>query len=61
MKFLKINFHVRLKQFFRLFQLNVSQFGSNSVLYFGLFDGWDPDPAQQPGYIIMSSFLVFYK
>ncbi|XP_037532446.1 uncharacterized protein si:dkey-256h2.1 [Nematolebias whitei] len=42
-------------------QLNVSQFGSNSVLYFGLFDGWDPDPAQQPGYIIMSSFLVFYK
>ncbi|XP_017284069.1 uncharacterized protein si:dkey-256h2.1 isoform X2 [Kryptolebias marmoratus] len=42
-------------------QLNVSGFESNTVIYFGLFNGSDPNPAQEPGYIIMSSFLVFYK
>ncbi|KAL2084443.1 hypothetical protein ACEWY4_019961 [Coilia grayii] len=40
-------------------QLNLT--GSNSILYFGLYDGMDPNPASNPGYIVMSSFLVFYK
>ncbi|KAI9999847.1 hypothetical protein NQD34_011690 [Periophthalmus magnuspinnatus] len=34
---------------------------SNSLLYRGLFEGRDPNPSAQPGYIIMSSFLIFYK
>ncbi|KAF7661228.1 hypothetical protein LDENG_00266700 [Lucifuga dentata] len=42
-------------------QLDMSSFESNTVIYFGLYDGQDPDPAQEPGYIVMSSFLVFYK
>nr|XP_019958974.1 PREDICTED: uncharacterized protein LOC109639771 [Paralichthys olivaceus] len=42
-------------------QLDLSGSESNTVVYFGLFDGQDPHPSQQPGYIIMSSFLVFYK
>ncbi|XP_044064160.1 uncharacterized protein si:dkey-256h2.1 [Siniperca chuatsi] len=42
-------------------QLNMSVLASNTVFYFGLFDGQDPNPSEQPGYIIMSSFLVFYK
>ncbi|XP_070767867.1 uncharacterized protein [Enoplosus armatus] len=42
-------------------QLNMSMFESNTVVYFGLFEGQDPNPSKQPGYIIMSSFLVFYK
>lgn len=44
-----------------LFQLDMSGSESNTVLYFGLFEGKDPNPAKDPGYIIMSSFLVFYK
>ncbi|RXN10609.1 septin-7 isoform X1 [Labeo rohita] len=40
-------------------QLDLS--GTNSVLYFGLFEGRNPDPKTNPGYIIMYSFLVFYK
>uniref|UniRef100_A0A7N6BP32 Peptide-N-glycosidase F N-terminal domain-containing protein n=1 Tax=Anabas testudineus TaxID=64144 RepID=A0A7N6BP32_ANATE len=40
-------------------QLDLSDL--NTVIYFGLFDGKDPNPSQKPGYIIMSSFLVFYK
>uniref|UniRef100_A0A8P4KGC4 Si:dkey-256h2.1 n=1 Tax=Dicentrarchus labrax TaxID=13489 RepID=A0A8P4KGC4_DICLA len=40
-------------------QLNVSE--SNTVLYFSFFEGKDPNPSKDPGYIIMSSFLVFYK
>ncbi|XP_061677016.1 uncharacterized protein si:dkey-256h2.1 [Syngnathoides biaculeatus] len=42
-------------------QLDVSGQASNTVRYLGLFNGKDPDPTQQPGYIVMSSFLVFYK
>ncbi|XP_030605990.1 uncharacterized protein LOC115794558 [Archocentrus centrarchus] len=42
-------------------QLDMSGSESNTVVYFGLFEGRDPNPAQQPGYIIMTSFLVFYK
>uniref|UniRef100_A0A3B4H0H0 Uncharacterized LOC102206249 n=1 Tax=Pundamilia nyererei TaxID=303518 RepID=A0A3B4H0H0_9CICH len=42
-------------------QLNMSRSESNTVVYFGLFNGRDPNPAQQPGYIIMTSSLVFYK
>uniref|UniRef100_A0A8C9V7G5 Si:dkey-256h2.1 n=1 Tax=Scleropages formosus TaxID=113540 RepID=A0A8C9V7G5_SCLFO len=40
-------------------QLNMT--GSNSILYFGLFRGKDPNPASNPGEIIMYSYLVFYK
>lgn len=40
-------------------QLDMS--GSNSVLYFGLYEGRDPNPKTDPGYIIMYSYLVFYK
>ncbi|XP_059194293.1 uncharacterized protein si:dkey-256h2.1 [Centropristis striata] len=42
-------------------QLNMSKFEPNTVVYFGLFEGKDPKPSKDPGYIIMSSFLVFYK
>ncbi|KAF7692019.1 uncharacterized protein si:dkey-256h2.1 isoform X1 [Silurus meridionalis] len=35
--------------------------GSNSILYFGLYEGRNPDPTRDPGYIIMYSYLVFYK
>lgn len=42
-----------------LLQLNMSE--PNSIIYFGLFEGRDPNPSKDPGYIIMSSFLVFYK
>jgi len=39
------------------------KFGStaNSILYHGFFNGKDPAPKENPGYIIMHSFLVFYK
>lgn len=33
----------------------------NSIIYFGLFERRDPCPTKDPGYIIMSSFLVFYN
>ncbi|KAG7474349.1 Peptide-N4-N-acetyl-beta-D-glucosaminylasparagine amidase F [Solea senegalensis] len=42
-------------------QLDLSGSESNTVFYFGLFEGRNPDPSQEPGYIIMSSFFVFYK
>ncbi|XP_056237625.1 uncharacterized protein si:dkey-256h2.1 [Seriola aureovittata] len=42
-------------------QLDLSGSDSNTIVYFGLFDGKDPNPSQKPGNIIMSSFLVFYK
>ncbi|XP_061530766.1 uncharacterized protein si:dkey-256h2.1 isoform X2 [Phycodurus eques] len=42
-------------------QLEVSGQASNTIRYLGLFNGKDPDPTQQPGYIVMSSFLVFFK
>lgn len=42
-------------------QLDMSRFENNTIIYFGLFEGRDPNPSQQPGYIIMSSFLVFFK
>ncbi|KAM9782543.1 uncharacterized protein ACB057_014807 [Neosynchiropus ocellatus] len=42
-------------------QLDLSGTRTNTVLYFGLFNGKDPNPSQTPGYIVMSSFLVFYK
>ncbi|KAI1886130.1 hypothetical protein AGOR_G00210840 [Albula goreensis] len=40
-------------------QLNMT--GSNTILYFGLYEGQDPDPRSNPGYIIMSSYLVLYN
>ncbi|KAI3360763.1 hypothetical protein L3Q82_013002 [Scortum barcoo] len=42
-------------------QLNMSSSQSNTVIYFGLYEGRDPNPSKQPGYIIMSSFLIFYE
>ncbi|TKS82579.1 hypothetical protein D9C73_016688 [Collichthys lucidus] len=42
-------------------QLDLSGSESNTVVYFGLFNGQDPNPSRDPGSIIMSSFLVFYK
>uniref|UniRef100_UPI0037E9351E uncharacterized protein n=1 Tax=Semicossyphus pulcher TaxID=241346 RepID=UPI0037E9351E len=42
-------------------QLDISGSESNTVVYFGLFNGTDPNPTEEPGYIIMSSFLIFYK
>ncbi|XP_057690987.1 uncharacterized protein si:dkey-256h2.1 [Corythoichthys intestinalis] len=42
-------------------QLDVSGQASNTVVYRGLFNGEDPNPTQQPGYIIVTSFLIFYK
>ena len=34
---------------------------SNSIRYFGLYNGKDPNPSKNPGNIIMYSYLVFYK
>ncbi|XP_044215965.1 uncharacterized protein si:dkey-256h2.1 [Thunnus albacares] len=39
----------------------LSSVDSNTIIYFGLFDGQDPNPSREPGCITMSSFLVFYK
>ncbi|KAI8509901.1 hypothetical protein Bbelb_123290 [Branchiostoma belcheri] len=33
----------------------------NTVRYYGWYNGGDPDPQQNPGYIIMYSYLVFYR
>ena len=33
----------------------------NTISYHGYFNGKDPAPTSEPGYIIMHSFLVFYK
>ncbi|XP_022088506.1 uncharacterized protein LOC110978103 [Acanthaster planci] len=35
--------------------------GQNNITYFGWFEGKDPNPTGTPGYIIMYSYLVFYK
>ncbi|XP_048883064.1 uncharacterized protein si:dkey-256h2.1 [Brienomyrus brachyistius] len=40
-------------------QLNLT--GPNSLIYFGLYQDKDPNPTSNPGNIIMSSYLVFYK
>ncbi|TKS82557.1 hypothetical protein D9C73_016666 [Collichthys lucidus] len=42
-------------------QLNMRKPELNTVIYFGLYEGRDPNPTKEPGYVIMSSFLVFYK
>ena len=34
---------------------------TNVIQYFGWFNGSDPDPKQNPGEIILYSYLVFYK
>ncbi|XP_051872729.1 uncharacterized protein si:dkey-256h2.1 [Pristis pectinata] len=39
----------------------VNMDGLNSILYFGWFNGKDPNPKQNPGEIVMYSYLVFYK
>ncbi|KAJ8354490.1 hypothetical protein SKAU_G00220570 [Synaphobranchus kaupii] len=33
----------------------------NTILYFGLYEGRDPNPTSNPGDIVMYSYLVFYK
>lgn len=33
----------------------------NSIRYFGFFNGTDPNPKYSPGYIDMTSYLVFYR
>ncbi|XP_066501080.1 uncharacterized protein si:dkey-256h2.1 [Hoplias malabaricus] len=35
--------------------------GPNTILYFGLYDGRNPNPTRDTGYIIMYSYLIFYK
>ncbi|XP_069769783.1 uncharacterized protein [Narcine bancroftii] len=39
----------------------VNMDGTNSIMYFGWFKGKDPNPKQNPGEIIMYSYLIFYK
>ncbi|XP_072109517.1 uncharacterized protein [Mobula birostris] len=39
----------------------VNMIGLNSIIYFGWFNGKDPNPKQNPGEIVMYSYLVFYK
>ncbi|XP_063952301.1 uncharacterized protein LOC129255975 [Lytechinus pictus] len=39
----------------------VNMEGSNSIKYFGWFNGTDPDPTANPGVIIMYSYLVMYN
>lgn len=34
---------------------------TNSIRYFGLYNGNDPHPTKDPGNIVMYSYLVFYK
>ncbi|KAL3836195.1 hypothetical protein ACJMK2_021637 [Sinanodonta woodiana] len=34
---------------------------TNTIKYFGWFNGTDPNPQQNPGSIIMYSYLVYYK
>ena len=34
---------------------------SNNVTYFGWYNGGDPDPKEEPGYIVMYSYLVYYR
>ncbi|KAL0984814.1 hypothetical protein UPYG_G00147310 [Umbra pygmaea] len=42
-------------------QLDMSGTEANTLRYFGLYDGKDPNPSRDPGTITMSSYLVFYK
>ncbi|XP_010888174.1 uncharacterized protein si:dkey-256h2.1 isoform X2 [Esox lucius] len=42
-------------------QVDMSGIEANTLLYFGLYNGQDPNPCQDPGYIVMFSYLVFYK
>ena len=34
---------------------------NNTIVYSGLFNGTDPNPTENPGVIIMSSYLVYYR
>ena len=34
---------------------------TNVIQYFGWFNGTDPNPKQNPGEMILYSYLVFYK
>lgn len=35
--------------------------GTNTIRYYGWFNGTDPHPTRNPGEIIMHSYLVFYR
>ena len=39
----------------------LSTSSNNTVHYYGLFNGTDPNPSSSPGSITISSFVVFYK
>ena len=34
---------------------------TNNINYFGWYNGGDPNPHAEPGYIVMYSYLVYYK
>lgn len=53
--------HVVLKIKNLLFFPQLDMGGTNSILYFGLFEGRNPNPKTDPGYITMYSYLVYYK
>ena len=40
-------------------QVNIGE--ENSVKYYGYYNGTDPNPTRNPGYIIMYSYLIFYR
>uniref|UniRef100_A0A4W5N975 Peptide-N-glycosidase F C-terminal domain-containing protein n=1 Tax=Hucho hucho TaxID=62062 RepID=A0A4W5N975_9TELE len=42
-------------------QLDMGGIEANTLLYFGLYSGQDPNPSHNPGNIVMFSYLVFYK
>eukprot|EP00794_Sanderia_malayensis_P003073 gene3073-3537_t len=42
-------------------QVDMSGGKVNTISYHGYFNGKDPAPKKEPGYIIMHSFLIFYK
>lgn len=42
-------------------QVDISGYEANTLLYFGLYNGQDPNPSRDPGNIVMFSYLVFYK
>ncbi|EDO48865.1 predicted protein [Nematostella vectensis] len=42
-------------------QLRYGHGAANTISYYGWFNGSDPNPTQDPGIILMSSYLVYYE
>ena len=40
---------------------SVTTSGFNDLSYFGFFNGMDPDPKSNPGIMIFSSYMTYYK